>query len=57
MIPIGGRMFLTIVAGLCFGYLCVMGKIEGKEALIIITTVFALYFSRNDRTTPGAGAA
>lgn len=49
-----GRFFLTIVSGMCFGYLVVSGHLEAKDALVLITMVFTLYFSRNDRTTKGA---
>lgn len=50
MFGIGGRMFLTIIAGMCFAYLVVTRGVEGKEAMTLIGMVFVLYFTRNDRS-------
>ena len=46
---VGGRMFLTIISGLCFLFMVVTKAIDPKDAMLTIGIVFALYFSRNDR--------
>jgi hypothetical protein len=50
---IGGRMFLTIIAGLAFGYMVVTKAVDAKDAMLLIGVVFTLYFTRNDRQTTG----
>ena len=50
---IGGRMFLTIIAGLSFGYMVVTAKVDTKDAMLLIGVVFTLYFTRSDRQTNG----
>ena len=44
-----GRFLLTIITGMAFLYLVMSGKMEAKDATMLITMVFTLYFSRNDR--------
>jgi hypothetical protein len=49
---VGGRYFLTIVAGGCFAYMVITKSIDGKEAMAVIVMVFTLYFTRSDRSKP-----
>ena len=50
---IGGRMFLTIIAGLSFGWMVVTKMVDAKDAMLLIGVVFTLYFTRTDRPTNG----
>lgn len=45
----GGRFLLTLAAAYVFVYLCLNSKMSPEAATGIISTVFALYFNRNDR--------
>jgi Mg2+/citrate symporter len=47
---LSGRFLLTLAAAWVFVYLCITSKMSPEAATGIISTVFALYFNRNDRT-------
>lgn len=52
---LSGRYLLTVITAVAFLYLVFKGTIDAKDAMMIVTMVFTLYFSRNDRnTTKGA---
>lgn len=49
---LSGRFLLTIATAIVFVYLALVGRMEAKDTMLIITMVFTLYFTRNDRGTP-----
>lgn len=44
-----GRFILTVVSALAFGYMATTKILDPKDSLQLITMVFVLYFTRNDR--------
>jgi len=49
---LSGRFFLTIIAGIVFAYASLKGIMDKQAMGVIITMVFTLYFSRQDRNPP-----
>lgn len=47
---LSGRYLLTVASAVAFLYLVFTKIIDAKDAMMIITMVFSLYFARNDRT-------
>lgn len=50
---LSGRYLLTLISGVSFLYLVISMSIKPSDAMMIITMVFTLYFSRNDRNKGG----
>lgn len=50
---LGGRYILTLATAFVFVWLSVQNWIKPSDAMQIITMVFVLYFSRNDRQPTG----
>lgn len=50
---LSGRYVLTLISGIAFLYMIVTMSIKPSDAMMIITMVFTLYFSRNDRKQGG----
>lgn len=50
---LSGRWILTVAAAIAFLYLVFTKIIDPKDAMMIITMVFSLYFSRSDRQPKG----
>jgi hypothetical protein len=47
---LSGRYVLTVTGAMVFAWMSVTGKLDPKDILIMI---FTLYFSRNDRNQGG----
>lgn len=46
---LSGRFILTVLCGIVFAYIACKGKIEIAAVTSILSSVFASYFSRDDR--------
>jgi hypothetical protein len=52
---LSGRYILTLAAAFVFLWLSCKGMIASSDAMQVITMVFVLYFSRNDRQQSNQG--
>ena len=51
---LSGRLLMTAVCAISFGYMSIMRILEPKDSLSVIMVVFAFYFNRTDRPTPNS---
>ena len=50
-----GRFILTMASALVFVVLSIRGKLPVEAIVTILSTVFALYFTRQDRSKSSGG--
>jgi hypothetical protein len=50
---LSGRLWLTIIAGVVFGYCSIRGTLDSQAVSAIVTAVFMSYFSRDRKDENG----